>query len=33
MTDLWKCNWCGKHHVVPSLARDCEDKHLELEYK
>lgn len=23
----WKCAICGKWHVVPSLARDCEKKH------
>lgn len=30
MRDLWVCEWCGKHYVVPVLARDCEDKHLEI---
>lgn len=25
--DPWKCGYCGKHYVVPQLARSCEEKH------
>ena len=27
--DPWRCEICGAQHVVASLARDCEDHHLE----
>jgi len=30
---LWTCDICKKRWVVPDLARMCEDKHLEEEYK
>jgi hypothetical protein len=26
--DAWVCAECNKAYVVPSLARDCERKHL-----
>jgi hypothetical protein len=28
---LYLCELCGRFWVVPSLARACEDKHLEAE--
>jgi hypothetical protein len=27
--DQWQCQICGKHWVVPDLARACERKHKE----
>jgi len=32
MTNRWECAICGKTFVVPSLARSCEEKHLESEH-
>jgi len=29
----WSCGFCGKAFVVPSLARDCEEKHLDYTEK
>ncbi len=29
MTDDYRCSTCGVHHVVPSLARICEQRHEE----
>jgi hypothetical protein len=29
----WICALCGKRYVVTSLARDCEEKHLQSEYE
>ena len=26
--DRWRCRLCDTHYVVPSLARDCEAKHM-----
>jgi hypothetical protein len=25
--DLWRCRYCDRHYVIPSLARDCENHH------
>lgn len=26
--DAYHCAWCGEPQPVPSLARDCENRHL-----
>jgi len=31
--ERWTCALCRKRFVVPDLARQCEQKHLELEYE
>lgn len=28
LTDPYRCEWCSRRYVVPSLARDCEDDHM-----
>lgn len=25
--DPWRCAYCDKHYVTPTLARDCESRH------
>lgn len=27
--DPWRCALCGAHHPIPSLARACEQAHLD----
>jgi hypothetical protein len=27
--DRWRCELCGQYKPIPSLARDCEQRHLD----
>ncbi len=29
MSDPWRCAICHRTYVVPSMARDCEKRHVE----
>lgn len=28
-TSTYECEWCHTSYAVPSIARDCEDRHLD----